>query len=420
MADVGVTWAGTHAFGAENLVAARSVEEAAGAVREAASRAGTRVRALGTRHSFNDLADTSDTLISVVDVPADPLLDVAARTVTVGGGTRYGVLAAWLESQGWALHNLGSLPHISIAGATQTGTHGSGVGNGCLSTAVAGLEFLDAVGTPTSLRRGDRDFSAVAVGLGAFGIITRVTLDIEPTYQVQQDVHRDIPWDVLLADPEALLSAAYSVSVFTRWGEPTLEQVWVKRRLDRDAELPADWMSGSRLTGPTRLVDGDPADLTSQGTPGPWLRRLPHFRLDGTPSNGDEIQTEYFVARSDAADALRAVRALAAEIDPLLMITELRTVAADDLWLSGAYGRDTLAIHFTWRNRPGAVAAVLPSIEAALAPFVPRPHWGKWHAFDAHRIAAAYPRLADARSVFEARDPSGMFANSHLARLGVR
>ena len=167
-------------------------------------------------------------------------------------------------------------------------------------------------------------------------------------------------------------------------------------------------LTAIRLTSPTRAP------------PGPWLERLPHFRLDGTPSNGDEIQTEYFVARSDAAQALRAVRELAARIDPLLMITELRTVAADDLWLSGAYGRETLAIHFTWHNRPGPVAAVLPAIEAALAPFAPRPHWGKWHAFDAERIAAAYPRLPEARAVFETRDPQGRFANSHLRRLAVR
>jgi xylitol oxidase len=419
MTGSGATWAGTHTFAAPRLVVARSVEEAADAVRAAAVRA-QHVRALGTRHSFHDLADTSGTLISLTEVPPEPVLDEAARVVTVGAGTRYGVLAAWLDDRGWALHNLGSLPHISIAGATQTGTHGSGVGNGNLSTAVAALEYLDAAGNLQTAQRGDADFPALAVGLGAFGIITRVTLDVEPTYQVHQRVYRGVPWSSLLEDPDSLLTAAYSVSVFTRWGEPTLEQVWVKSHVPRDAAPGENWLGGSLLEGPTTLVDGDPADLTEQGSAGPWLHRLTHFRLDGTPSNGDEIQTEYFVARSDATAALAAVRELAASIDPLLMITELRTVAADELWLSGAYARDTLAIHFTWRNLPGPVAAVLPAIEEALAAFDPRPHWGKWHAFDAHHIAAAFPRLAEARAAFEARDPSGMFVNNHLSRLAVR
>ena len=416
MADAGSTWAGTHTFGAARLVMPRSLDEAAQAV---ASTIGP-MRALGTRHSFHDLADTEGTLLSLVELPPDPVLDESARTVTVNAGTRYGVLAAWLEERGWALHNLGSLPHISVAGATQTGTHGSGVGNGNLATAVAGLEYLDASGAIVSVHRGDLDLHALAVGLGAFGIITRITLDVEPTYQVLQQVHVGIPWTALLDYPDTILAGAYSVSVFTRWGEPTLEQVWVKRRLGRDVERPSGWMGGRVLDVPTRLVDGDPNDLTEQGTSGPWLMRLPHFRLDGTPSNGDEIQTEYFVAREDAAEALGAVRTLSAQIDPLLMITELRTVAADGLWLSGAYGRDTLAIHFTWRNLPEPVAAVLPQIEAALAPFAPRPHWGKWHSFDAKAIAAAYPRLADARAVFADRDPKGRFANEHLHRLAVR
>lgn len=426
MADAGLNWAGTHTFGAARFVAARTIDEAVDAVRLGFA-VGTPVRALGTRHSFHDLADTAGTLVSLTDVPPDPQLDEAARTVTVGAGTRYGVLAAWLQERGWALHNLGSLPHISIAGATQTGTHGSGVTNGSLTTAVRALEFVDAQGRLAYVERGADEFDALAVGLGAFGVITRVTLAIEPTFDVAQTVWRGITWETLLASPVELLSAAYSVSVFARWGEPTLEQVWVKARVGRDAAAALDpttasgWMGGTALAEPTTLVDGDPADLTEQqGVPGPWLMRLPHFRLDGTPSNGDEIQTEYFVDIEDAENALRAVRTLAERIDPLLMITELRTVAADELWLSGSYQRDTLAIHFTWRNLPGPVAAVLPAIEEALAPFAARPHWGKWHAFTARRLAEVHPRLEGARQVFERLDPGGRFANDHLRRLGVR
>lgn len=417
---VGATWGRTHHFGAAHLVSAASTADVVAAVREAgAVDPASPIRALGTRHSFNDLADTAGTLITLVDAPANAILDEVGGTVTVSAGTRYGVLALWLEERGWSLHNLGSLPHISIAGAIQTGTHGSGVTNGSLTTAVRALEYVDAAGEVRTCDITDDDFPALAVGLGAFGIITRVTLAIEPTYQVQQDVINGIEWDAFLAAPNALLEAAYSVSVFTRWGEPALQQVWVKKRLERDLAESGTW-GGTVRTTPTTLVDGDPADLTEQGVAGPWLHRLPHFRLDGTPSNGDEIQTEYFVDRANSAQALAAVRELADRIDPLLYITELRTVAADNLWLSGSYERETLAIHFTWRNDPAGVAAVLPAIEDALVPFDARPHWGKWHRFTAERLAAVHPRIPDARAVFERLDPRGRFANDHLRRLGIR
>ena len=417
MADAGATWANTHHFGAAKLVEAKSGADVIRAVK-----AGGPVRALGTRHSFNDLADTEGTLVTVTGIPADPVLDEAAGTVTVGAGTRYGDLGPWLQERGWALHNLGSLPHISIGGATATGTHGSGIGNGSLASAVAGLEYVGADAEPHSVGRGDPDFEGLVVGLGAFGIVTRVTLDVEPTYDVAQHVYRSVPWDALLEDPRAVLGAAYSVSVFTMWDEPSIEQVWVKRRPDRDEALPRDWMGGRRVDmGTTTIAGGDPAALTPhRGQPGPWLERLPHFRLDFTPSNGDEIQTEYFVPFAEAAPAISAVRGLAADIAPHLHITELRTIAAEPLWLSGSYDRETLCIHLTWRNEPQAVAALTPRIEAALAPFKPRPHWGKVNSLDADAVASAHPRLADAKALFESLDPESRFANKHVERLRIR
>ena len=410
----GATWAGTHVFAAPALVEARDVDDVRRAVR-----AGGRVKALGTRHSFSDLADSDGTLVTVTGIPADPVLDVERGEVTVGAGTRYGVLATWLEERGFALHNLGSLPHISIGGATATGTHGSGDRNGGLATAVRALEYVDARGDLVTVRRGDPDFPALAVGLGAFGVVVRVTLAVEPSYDVRQDVYSGLTWDVFLADSEAVTGSAYSVSVFTTWEGDLVGDVWRKSRAG-EPEPPAEWLGARRRTDTASLV-GSTENLTEQrGMPGPWLARLPHFRLDATPSNGDEIQSEYFVARADAAPALTAVRALAADVAPHLLVSELRTASADDLWLSGAYERDTLAIHFTWRNRPAAVRALLPRIEAALAPFAPRPHWGKWHTLDAEALRAAVPRLDDARAVFERLDPDGRFANAHLRRVGVR
>ena len=416
MADAGRTWAGTHTFGAAGIVHATTVEQ----VQDAVTGRQGRVRALGTRHSFNDLADTDGTLITVTGIAPDPVLDEAARTVTVGGGILYGVLALWLEERGWALHNMGSLPHISVAGATATSTHGSGNTLGTLSTAVRALEFVDAAGSLRTVRAADPDFAGHVVNLGAIGIVTRITLAIEPTYAVRQDVYAGLPWNELLDDLDGVTGSGYSVSVFTRWAQPVVGAVIRKTRLIDGIvpDLPATWR-GATVADAIGLFEVDNWTQVG-GVPGPWLHRIPHFGLEGTPSAGDEIQTEYFVARADGADALRAVRELGDRIDEHLIISELRTAAADDLWLSGAYGRDTLAIHFTWLPHPDAVAALLPDIERALAPFGARPHWGKWHRFDAQRLAAVHPRLSDSRELFARLDPGGAFSNAHLERLGVR
>ncbi len=416
--SIGATWAGTHTFHASGLVEATGIEQ----VQELLAGSDGPVRALGTRHSFNDLADTTGTLVTVTGIPSDPVLDEEARTVTVGAGVRYGVLAAWLHERGWALHNMGSLPHISVGGAVATGTHGSGLTNGCLADAVASLQLVDARGVLRTVTRGQDGFEGLVVGLGAYGVVVRLTLDIQPAYVVRQDVYRGLPWSALLDDLPGVMGAGYSVSAFTTWDEDTVQQVWRKTRIGVGEEPGPTWL-GSRLETPDEsgLVDADPAQLTVRGgAEGPWLERLPHFRLDHTPSNGDEIQTEYFVDIEDGADALVAVRALAADIAPHLLVTELRTMAADGLWLSGAHGRDTLAIHFTWRNRPAEVAALTPRIEEALAPFGARPHWGKVHTMTADAVAAVHPRLAQARLLYEALDPTGRFANDHLRRLGIR
>ncbi|SMQ72585.1 xylitol oxidase [Plantibacter sp. VKM Ac-1784] len=418
-------WAGTHTFAAPRIVNATSIDEVRALVAEAA-RTGTRVRALGTRHSFTDLADSDGTLITVLDIPADPVFDEAAGSVTIGAGTRYGIAAAWLAEQGLAFHNMGSLPHISIGGAIATGTHGSGNDNGILSSAVSGLEYVDATGELVHVRRGDPGFDGLVVGLGAFGIVVRVTVDVQPAYRVRQDVYRDVPWDAVLADFEGVTGGAYSVSIFTNWLGDTVEQIWWKTRLaagnDELPVVPESWLGVQRdslIAG--NLVETDPDNLTLQGgVPGDWWERLPHFRLESTPSNGDEIQTEYFIDRADGPAAITALRVLGDRIAPLLLVTELRTAAPDKLWLSGAYHREMLAVHFTWRNLPEEVRAVLPAIEEALAPFAARPHWGKLNLLTAERIAEVVPRLADARDLFEELDPAGTFSNAHLERIGVR
>lgn len=408
-------WSGTYRYEAARIARPTSLDEVAALIRST-----PRVHALGTRHSFNALPDTDGTLIDLTGLPTEITVDAAASTARVTAWTRYGVVAQALEEAGFALHNMGSLPHIAVGGATATSTHGSGDRNGSLSTAVRALTVLDADGVERTVRRGDPDFAALVVHVGAFAIVTHVELDIQPTYRVRQDIYSDVTWDAALADLDAITTAGHSVSIFTRWEGEDLGFVWVKTRLAADTAAVADVLLDGTLTPDGSPLGSDDNVTELRGVPGPWLLRLPHFRHDREPSFGAEIQTEYFIDRADAPAALQAVRGLAALIRPHLVWSELRTIAADELWLSPAYQRDSMAIHFTWFDRPDEVGALIPLIEDALRPFGARPHWGKVHGFDAARLAEVHPRLADARAVFERLDPHGRFVNAYLERAGIR
>jgi alditol oxidase len=319
---------------------------------------------------------------------------------------RYGELAAALEPHGLALHNLASLPHISVAGAIATATHGSGDGNRNLAAAVAGLELVTASGELITVRRGDADFEGHVVGLGALGAVIRVELDAQPAYEVRQRVYEPLPWDALREALDAVMAAAYSVSVFHRCDAG---QVWVKARLGDT--LPDELFGATPADGPRHMIAGlDPVNTTDQtGEPGPWADRLPHFRMGFTPSNGDELQSEYHVPRAQAGAALDVLRDLADRIRPVLQIGELRTVAADDLWLSPQHGRDTLGVHFTWRPDTPAVTAVLETLEPRLLELGARPHWGK--VFLTRDAGAGYERLGDFLALAERLDPRGAFRN---------
>jgi len=307
---------------------------------------------------------------------------------------------------------------LSVGGAVATATHGSGDGNGNLATAVAGLELIPAGGETLVASRGDPDFDGLVVGLGALGAVTRVTLDVEPAYQVRQRAFEGLAWAGLFEHLDEVTAAGYSVSLFTRWGEE-IEQVWVKSRVTDEPEQLRDDLFGAVPATVDRhpIVELDPVNCTRQlGVPGPWWDRLPHFRMGFTPSSGEELQSEYHLPRRHAVAALRALRALAGVVRPALQVTELRTVAADRLWMSPQYGRDTLSVHFTWQPDWAAVRRALVEIEAALAPFGARPHWGKVFLADAAAIAPLYERLGDFRRLVGRLDPGGVFANDWLRR----
>ena len=404
-APVGTNWAGNVEFAAERVERPQSVDEVGVAVADA-HRRGLRVRAVGAGHSFSPLADTDGVLIDTAHLDPVVELDEAAATVTVAGGTRYAALAPFLHERGWAVGNLPSLPHVTVAGAVATATHGSGVANPVLSAAVRALAVVGADGEVRQLAGGD-DLAAAVVGLGAFGIVTAVTLQLVPAFDVAQEVYVDVPFADALGRLDELLAAAYSVSLFTDWSTPSFHQVWCKRRTS-DPVPPGATAGLTMASSPVHPIRGyPPASCTTQGgVPGPWHERLVHFRADATPSAGDELQSEYFVARSDAADALRALGRLAPALAPIVLVSEVRSVAADDLWLSPAGERASVAIHFTWRRDLPGVMAVLRSVEAALAPFRPRAHWAKL-AIE----RGEFPRLGDWIAARDRFDPTGMFRN---------
>ncbi|GAA1732646.1 FAD-binding protein [Microbacterium paludicola] len=405
-------WAGNVRFRANRIADPASTDD----VREILRRPG-RVRALGSGHSFSLIADTEATLVSTAGLASAPVIDADARTVTVGAGTRYGHLAQALEAEGWALSNLASLPHISIGGAIATGTHGSGDGVGTLSSAVTALELVTPTGDVLTLARGDEHFDAAVVSLGALGIVTRVTLDIEPSFEVRQRLYEHLPLETAMSHFDALMGAAYSVSLFLRWTDPdTIDQVWTKSRAEEPPTIPGD---PAPATEPLHMLAGvSPDACTPQlGEPGRWLDRLPHFRMSHTPSSGAELQSEHLVPRRHAVAAIRAVRELAGDIAPLIQVTEIRSMRADSLWLSPAYETDTVGLHFTWLPDQPAVEAVIAKIEAALQPFAARPHWGKLATMNAAGRAAVWPRLADFAALAREFDPGSRMRNPYLGFL---
>lgn len=388
-------WAGNVVFTAGSVHEPRSVDELVALV-AAACADGRTVRAAGSRHSFSRVADPGPdgVLVSMRGLDRIVAIDRDAMTVTVEGGIRYGELSAMLHAEGLALHNLPSLPHITVAGAVATATHGSGDGNGNLATAVRSLDLVRADGSLLHLTPADPRFAGAVVSVGRLGVVARLSLAIEPTFDVEQTLYLDVPFEACADALDEVMSSAYSVSLFTDYQRDVVDQVWRKGRVGRDGPAPGTLLGAGPATERLHPVAGVSAESCTEqlGVPGPWADRLPHFRLGFEPSSGDELQSEYFVARSDGAAAMRAVAGLREELAPLLKISEIRTMAADDLWLSTAHGRPTLALHFTWANDEGRVMAFLPTLEAALAPFDARPHWGKLTAMAPGHVAALYPR----------------------------
>jgi alditol oxidase len=409
-------WAGNLTYSTDHLFTPASTDEVSQTVKKC-----SKLRALGTRHSFNAIADSTQNQISLKQLDKISI-DEAARTVTVGAGVAYGKLAPVIDTRGYALHNLASLPHISVAGACATATHGSGMHNGNLATEVAAFELVSADGKVHNFSR-ERDgdqFLGTVVGLGALGVVTSVTLNLLPTFEVAQSVYQNLSFDHLEHHFDEIFGSGYSVSLFSDWQNHRATQVWIKRRLapgDKNEWQP-EFFGAKLATEKLHPITGHPAESCTeqQGIPGPWYERLPHFRMNFTPSSGRELQTEYFVPRERGYEAILAVEKLRDRITPHLFVTELRTIAADNLWMSTAYRRDSLAIHFTWKPEWPEVRKILPLIEAQLEPFATRPHWAKLFTLAPSRLQRRYVRLPDYKALLNHYDPKGKFRNEFIDR----
>lgn len=450
----GRNWAGNLTYSALMAAQPRSVPE----LQAALSVTSGPVKFLGSRHCFNDIANTVGTMVLMNSF--EPLDSSALTVVTedgpprvrVAGSTTYGDLAIALAGQNLALANFASLPHITIAGAIATGTHGSGNGNQPLIGSVWAFEVVTPLG---DIRRAVRDGSGdlpfeTGVHLGLLGALTFIEIEVEPEFQVRQDLYQGLPWEELLENFQEITGSAYSVSIFTHWHTEAAEQVWLKSRVagseaslagagglvganalpladgvQRVADAPSQLTDAPEtFFGATKatqklhpLPDTDPIHCTEQlGAPGPSYDRLPHFKMGFTPSKGEELQSEYLIPREHAPAAIQAVLEHGDDFRELLFVSEIRTMRGDSGWLSPT-PQDSVGIHFTWKPRQTEVEAYLPVLEGILAPFEARPHWGKLHTVSAQRIAELYPRMNDFLEVARECDPEGRLRNEYSVRV---
>lgn len=412
--EIRTNWAGNLEYSAAIFYRPRTIGELQEQVRSS-----DKLRVLGTRHCFNDVADSTNTQISLERLERTMELNEEDQTVTIDGSVTYGELCPFLDDRGFALHNLASLPHISVAGACATATHGSGINNGNLATAIQGIEFIDADGELHQLSQGDDKFKGAVVALGSLGVVTKLTLNIQPSYQMRQFVYLELPVSELEDNFDEIMSAGYSVSLFTDYQSDTVNQVWIKQKIEDGADLSDTETEfyGAKLANRNvhPIIDLSAVNCTEQmGVPGPWYNRLPHFRLQFTPSSGKELQAEYFVPQEHAVETYQILSSMKSELEPLLMISEVRTIAEDDLWVSTANGRPSVAFHFTCEQNWEELSKVLPVIEEKLRPFDVRPHWGKMFTMNSSQLESVYPQMNDFRDLISEYDPNGKFHNSFI------
>ena len=408
-------WAGNLEYSTGNVHYPKTIAEVQELVKKY-----EKIKALGSRHSFNKIADSTQNQVSLKELNKVVSLDKASNTVTVEGGMRYGELAPFLHENGYALHNLASLPHITIAGAIATATHGSGMNNGNLSTGVSAIEFVNAAGDIVSLsKQKDGDlFNGVVVALGTVGVATKITLALQPTFNMKQVVYRNLPMSELKNNFGNIEAAGYSVSLFTDWKNKNINEVWIKSRIENEnSAAAAPELFGAKLATQNMhpVENQSAANCTEQmGVPGPWFERMPHFKMGFKPSTGKELQSEFFVPIEHAYEAIMAMEELHEKITPHLFISEIRTIKADDLWMSPCYKQTCVALHTTWKQETDVVMKLIPLVEEKLAPFNARPHWAKLFTISPSVLQSRYEKLNDFKQLINQYDPGGKFRNEFL------
>ncbi len=408
-------WAGNYTYSAANWHEPESVVQIQNLVKQC-----NKLRVVGSRHSFNGIADSDENMVSLQKLNKVIALDRENQTVTVEGGIIYSDLSRFLQENGFALENMASLPHISVTGACATATHGSGDQNSCLSNAVRSMEVVTADGEliDFSREKNEEQLKGAVVGLGGIGIVTKMTLDIVPAFQISQYVFENLPLAQLEHHLDDIYSSAYSVSLFTNWESDTINQVWLKQLCtdENEVKVPTNLYGAQPATANCHPIAGiEAVNCTEQmGVPGPWFDRLPHFRIDFTPSSGDELQTEYIIPRKHAYEALKGISTIREQIAPLLHVNEIRSIAKDDLWMSPFYRQDSIGIHLTWKDDWESVKKLLPKIEEILAPYEARPHWGKLFTMSKEKVQPLYEKLPDFQQLLQHYDPKGKFRNEFL------
>ncbi|MEP7374058.1 MAG: FAD-binding protein [Chitinophagaceae bacterium] len=409
-------WAGNLEYSTGNVHYPKTVAEVQEVVKKCKS-----LKALGSRHSFNKIADSTENQVSLRELNNLISIDTVSNTVTVESGMKYGELAPLLHEKGYALHNLASLPHITVAGAVATATHGSGVKNGNLSTGVSAIEFVNAAGDLVSLskQKDGEQFNGAVVALGAIGVVTKLTLDLQPTFNMKQVVYRNLPMEELENNFQAIMSGGYSVSLFTDWKNKNVSEVWVKSRVENgDSAAPAELFGAKLATQNLHPIETASAENCTEqmGVPGPWYERMPHFKMGFKPSAGKELQGEYFVPIEHAYDAMMAMEKLNEKITPHLFISEIRSIAADDFWMSPCYKKTCVALHTTWKQETDTVMNLLPLIEEQLAPFNAKPHWAKLFTIAPSVLQSRYEKLNDFKQLINQYDSNGKFRNEFLSK----
>jgi len=407
-------WAGNLTFSGKEYIEVDSISRLQSVVSKASG-----VKVLGTGHSFSDIADTTQTQISIKNLSNEIEIDSIKKVALVPAGMQYADVCRYLEKRGWALFNTASLGEITVAGAILTGTHGSGSYNPILSDCVEGIEMVLASGEIFNLLREDsKEFSGFVVSLGALGVFTKLKLKIVESFSIKQFIYENIGMQSIAENFEAIFDKAYSVSYFSNWEKNTTGQIWMKFLDDNNlAELPSVWLGGNIANANQHPVKtNDPSPCTDQmGVSGKWLYRLPHFKLDCSPASGDEVQTEYLVNRTYVREYIAGLSNIGDEIAARVYATEIRTIKSDDLWLSGAHGRQTVGFHFTWK-KSDSLHKFLPKVEEILGEHDGRPHWGKLFSTPRENLMGRYPKYSHFEELLKKYDPDKKFRNSFINR----